>query len=72
MLHPSHSSRFIIRIICGEEPRSLGSSLCSFFHPRTEPTKCTKLHGRFTGFYFNLTFVIPMCIWTNKCESNSV
>jgi len=20
----------------------------------------------------NLTLVIPMCIWTNKCESNSV
>jgi len=21
---------------------------------------------------FGLTIVIPMCIWTNKCESNSV
>jgi len=41
----------ITRIIFDEESRSLGSKLCSFFsHPRLEPTKCTKLHGRLTDF----------------------
>ena len=32
MSHPSHSSRFIIRTILGEEHISLCSSLCSFLH----------------------------------------